>query len=311
MPNMKHKIDLGFISLIAFSCSLIFQACSNGETKAKDKVAKIDTLDCWVDSSLRVLSFELNKSYENVYDFPRFNFHPRNEMEIIAGLIDNKTNLAILHRKLDSTELAIIEQKENFRPKQYEFGFDAYVFITSENSVFKTINVNDLESCLKDVNCKGKFVLCVENAKSQALNYLRTHFKLDNNINEKVFSLGTNAKMMEYLRNNPGSIGLIPFSLISDIESEKTIQFLSGLNVLNVISKDNNGKIREVEPSQSSITTGDYPLVAPMVLVNCNMDKKSGTNFVNYIFKTKAQRLIQQFGLVPAVFPGREVVIHQ
>jgi ABC-type phosphate transport system substrate-binding protein len=93
------------------------------------------------------------------------------------------------------------------------------------------------------------------------------------------------------------------------VESDSTAAFLKDLKVLPVTAADSTGTIYTTLPTQSSISTKEYPMISPIVLVNCGMEKKSGTNFVNFLFKTKAQRLILKCGLSPAIFPGREVII--
>ena len=85
---------------------------------------------------------------------------------------------------------------------------------------------------------------------------------------------------------------------------------LEGLKVFSIICLDSNKKSISVIPSQSSIASKEYPLINPIVFVNSNMPFKSGINFVNYLYKPRAQRLTLKLGLCPAIFPGREIKIN-
>lgn len=298
-----------FLSVCFGIFAVLFISCNNSNSKTTS-VTAVDTIQCWVDSSLQVLAQEQTKAFHNIYKFPRLQLSIYSEADIVQALIDNKVNLAILHRLLDSSEMKRIYKKENFMPKQYEYAFDAYVLVTSTETNYDSLDYSTFRNYFFGKAPQLETIL-VENIKSQSLMFLKNHFELDNKALSRLNSLGSLTAMMQFLRDNKGAIGILPFSLISDIEAEKTVQFLKGLKILKLNIPDKNGKMVAVEPSQSSIATKEYPLISPIVLVNCNMDKKSGTNFVNYIFKTKAQRLIQQFGLCPAVFPGREIVIQQ
>jgi phosphate transport system substrate-binding protein len=117
-------------------------------------------------------------------------------------------------------------------------------------------------------------------------------------------------ELFAYLKAYPNSIGVIPFSYISDVESESIAEMLIGLKVLSVNYSDSSKKRITVLPSQSSIATNEYPLITPIVFINSNMPFKSGINFVNYLYKPRAQRLVLKLGLCPAIFPGREIKIN-
>ncbi len=302
---MKTKA-LSFLTVaVLLACS----ACSpNPADASKTTEAEIDTIAIWADSSARVIVQEEIKAFENIYKFPRFNPTFLNEDAIIKGLLDNTISLAVLHRMLTEQEIKVLTSRENFKPKQYVFAYDAYAFITSDLSFYETLEANDLERFLKGQS-DNTYTLGIENSNAQAKTFLKNHFNLNAAQLSKLFAAKSVEELMAYLRTNPKAIAMIPFSYISDVESDSTATFLKDLKVLPVTAPDSTGKITTTLPTQSSISTKEYPMISPIVLVNCNMEKKSGTNFVNFLFKSKAQRLILKCGLSPAVFPGREVII--
>ena len=297
------------LSLLTAAVLIACSACSpNPADASKTQDTAIDTIAIWADSSARVIVQEEIKSFENIYKFPRFNPTYLNEDAIIKGLLDNTISLAVLHRMLSEQEIKVLGSRENFTPKQYVFAYDAYAFITSDLSCYETLEANELELFLKGQS-DNTFTLGIESSNAQAKTFLKNHFHLNAAQLSKLFAAKSVDELMAYLRTNPKAIAMIPFSYISDVESDATAAFLKDLKVLPVTAPDSTGKITTSLPTQSSISTKEYPMIAPIVLVNCNMEKKSGTNFVNFLFKSKAQRLILKCGLSPAVFPGREVII--
>ncbi len=283
-------------------------ACSNPPAEKTVQTPK-DTLQIWADTSLNVLVNEQKKAFENMYTTPSLSVTYMNENDIIKGLIDNKISSAVLHRKLLENESRFLQEKEDYLPKQYIFAYDAYVCITSIHNQDQNIALLDLKNYFLKHEA-ADFKLALENPRCQTIQFLKTQFSLDNKQVSFAYSNNNLNELLAYLKTNPAAIGMIPFAYISDIESASTVKLLENLKVLPILYKDSAQKTRIVNPSQESITTKEYPLISPLVFVNCNMEKKSGTNFVNYLFKPKAQRLILRCGLCPAIFPGREVNIN-
>lgn len=302
---MTNKI-IGTCLLAVIS---LLSACSgNPASDTQTSGPEKDTIICWTDSSVKVIVQEEIKAFENIYKFPRFKTSYLNEDEIIKGLLDNKVSLAVLHRMLSENEVNVLRKRENFTPKQYVFAYDAYAFIASDASTATGIKAADLEKYLKG-SASFPYSLGIENSNAQAKTFFKNYFNLNPTQLSKLFATASVQELMNYIRSNPEAIAVIPFSYISDVESDSTAIFLKDLKVLPVTAADSTGTVYTTLPTQSSISTKEYPMISPVVLVNCGMEKKSGTNFVNFLFKTKAQRLILKCGLSPAIFPGREVII--
>ncbi len=280
---------------------------NTSKTNSQTNTNSIDTIDLWVDSSVYTIANEERKSFENVYNFPRLKISSYNEDNIVKGLLENAVSFAILHRKLTEKEIEYLRKKESFTPKQYEFAYDAYVFLSSDPNR-KSLSLSDVQSYFN--SDKQVFSLSIENSNAQAKTYLKSQFNLNNQQLSKLFAAKSLFDLIQKTKQSPNVIAIIPFSYISDVESDSIANLIKGLKVLPVSYTDRNGVIRSAAPSQETITTKEYPLISPLVLLNCNINEKSGTNFVNFIFKQKAQRLILKCGLVPAIFPGREILIN-
>ena len=288
---------------------LLLSACSSNSNGTKQSAnSNRDTLLCWADASLRVITQEQIKSFENIYNFPRFKTTYLNEDSIINGLLNNTVSIAVLHRMLSENEVKVLNQRESFIPKQYVFAYDAYAFIASDAASFQSLNVDQIQQYFNSDGLQP-FSLCIENSNAQSKTYLKNKYNLSGAQLSKIYATKSLNELMQYVRQSPNAIAMVPFSYISDIESDSIAALLNNVKVLPVAFKDSTGKAMVSLPTQSSISTKEYPMISPVVFVNCNMEKKSGTNFVNFLFKTKAQRLILKCGLVPAIFPGREVII--
>jgi phosphate transport system substrate-binding protein len=304
----KGKISITFLFLLA---CMFFAACkpqpaTNNQGEAKKTT---DTLNIWADSSLSVIVNEQKKAFENLHSNPVLFITYKPETDIMDGLINNRVSCAILQRSLLNQESAYLQKKEEFMPKQHIFAYSAFVAITQTNSPIQALSLQELEQYFSGRATTG-LKLTVENKRCQSIQFLRTRFKLSDEQVSRTYANQSLADMLDYLKKEPRAVGIIPFSYITDINAPETINMLRDLKVLPVTFKDSANKMRTVIPSQETISTKEYPMINPIVLVNANMEKKSGTNFVNYLFKTQAQRLILKCGLCPAIFPGREIIIN-
>lgn len=291
----------------AFTFVVGISSCSNNTKEVKQGVK--DTLEIWVDTSLAVLINEQRKAYENDYTNPVVQLKFKQESDIIKQLMSNQLNCAVLQRKLTTKESDYFKSKEDFTPKQYVIAHDAFVFIANSNHAKKELNETDINAYFKS-NSNKDFQLVFESNSCQAIPFFKSYYQLNDAELSRAYSKNGLNDLMGFLKNDQHSIGVIPFSYITDIDAQSTIALLKGLKVLSIKYTDSSNRVLTINPSQESITTREYPYTMPIVLVNCNMEKKSGTTFVNYIFKPKAQRLFLKCGMVPAIFPGREVKIN-
>ncbi len=304
--RMKNKVHI----VIWLVLGVMLTSCGGPSSKNEKTADKTqDTLHIWVDTSLALFMKEHKKAFENTYNEPSIQLQFYDEALIVDGLLKNKVSCAVLHRNLNEKEAGHLKVKEDFPPKQYTFAKDAYACIVSSSSAVDKLALSDLEAYFSGKGAlSGR--IAVENSHAQAVQFIKNRFSLSNEQVSRLYAKNNVQELLEYLRTDPSTIGIIPFSYISDPESESTAAMMKGLRVLPVVYTDSIGKTQAIKPSQQSIATRQYPLISPVVFVNCNMEKKSGTNFVNYLFKPRGQRLVLKFGLCPAIFPGREVNIH-
>ncbi len=302
---MKTKFIL---SILIITGLLQIGACVQN-TKSESQISLKDTLEIWVDTSLAVLINEQRKAFENEYNTPFIQLHYAQESSIIKKLLSNELNCAVLQRNLSGEEARFLTSKEDFNPKQYIIAHDAFVFIANKECELEYMTPEHLSVYFTGKNLM-KYQFVFESNNCQAIPYFKSYLHLNDAEMSKGFSKNGLQDLIDFISKDKNSIGIIPFSYISDIEAESTSEMLKNLKILSVKYTDSTNTELLVNPSQESITTKDYPYTMPIVLLNCNMEKKSGTNFVNYIFKPKAQRLFLRCGMVPAIFPGREVIIN-
>lgn len=102
----------------------------------------------------------------------------------------------------------------------------------------------------------------------------------------------------------PGSIGLIAFAHLSDLD-DAACRALQQKVTLCAISPVGGG--RAVLPNQSNLKDGRYPLCRKLYAVLKEGKTGLGTGFVSFVAGHKGQRIILKSGLAPQTIPGRDV----
>lgn len=293
---MQQKISFGLLSLLL----LLYSACQPVTNQQSIKHVA-DTLHIWTDSSLRALVNEEIKSFDGLKKPPHIELHVTNEADIVQSVLNNQIDVAVLQRPLNEAEVQHIHKQEDFNVKHHAFAKQAFVVLASINFKTNFISVEAIKSSMQN---NQPYQVLLEDAKSASVQFVLNYFQWQKMPQYVFAEKGFNA-MCQYLTQHKHAVGLIPYSYISDVYTSDSQTVFKGLKVLSIATSDSTA----IAASQSSIATGDYPLVNSIVFINANMKQKSGINFVNYLFKPSAQRLILKFGLVPVIFPGREILI--
>ena len=274
---MQRKISFGLGSILLLFCS----ACQPVTDQQKVQVTS-DTMHIWTDSSLRALVNEEIKSFQGLEKPPHIQLHLANEADIVQSVLKDQIDVAVLQRALNQSEVKYIQSKEDFKVKHHAFAKQAFVVLASNNFTRASMQNNQ------------PYHVLLEDAKSASVQFVLNYFQWQKMPQYVFAEKGFNA-MRQYLTQHNDAVGLIPYSYISDVYTSDSQTVFKGLKVLSIATSDSTA----IAASQSSIATGDYPLVNSVVFINANMKQKSGINFVNYLFKPSAQRLILKFGLVP------------
>lgn len=296
-------------TLIGIMIAVALSACSGGNNNAKTKAGALkDTLIVWADTGMQVIANEQKEVFEHNYNQIAIEIRYMQEDDIIKGLLNNIVNTAFLQRPLTEREYSYISESEKFKPMQYTFGYSAMVLLASEQYSSDYISEEQLGNYFKGKGPAG-LSLIFENSKSQAISFFLQHYKLSPEEMKRAYAKAHLNDLLTQLRNDPNAVGVIPFTYIAEADIPATKTLLQGLKILEVEYSDSTGKILREAPSQETIATKAYPFINPLLFVNCNMDKKSGNTFINYMFTERGQRLMLKCGIVPAIFPGREIKI--
>ncbi|HMQ76724.1 MAG TPA: substrate-binding domain-containing protein [Flavobacteriales bacterium] len=111
--------------------------------------------------------------------------------------------------------------------------------------------------------------------------------------------------LVERLRRDSTAIGLLAFSLISDLDDPACRTLRDDLRLVPV----HRGDGPALAPTQGTLKDGRYPLRRPLMMLVTEGKSGLGTGFASFVAGHKGQRILLKKGLAPAHVPARDVMI--
>ncbi|MCC6401516.1 MAG: substrate-binding domain-containing protein [Flavobacteriales bacterium] len=111
--------------------------------------------------------------------------------------------------------------------------------------------------------------------------------------------------LVQRLRTDSTAIGLLAFSLLSDLDDPACRALREGLRLVPV----HRGVGPALVPTQGTLKDGRYPLRRPLMMLVTEGKSGLGTGFASFVAGHKGQRILLKKGLAPAHVPARDVMI--
>lgn len=111
--------------------------------------------------------------------------------------------------------------------------------------------------------------------------------------------------LVQRLRTDSTAIGLLAFSLMSDLDDPACRALREGLRLVPV----HRGDGPALAPTQGTLKDGRYPLRRPLMMLVTEGKSGLGTGFASFVAGHKGQRILLKKGLAPAHVPARDVMI--
>ncbi|HMZ89953.1 MAG TPA: substrate-binding domain-containing protein [Chitinophagales bacterium] len=298
-----NKLNL----LLIITFSLFLGACKDKAWDERTENLNKGTITLYAESSYQTLVEELVKSYENVYPESKIEVRFAPDNAVLDAMFTDKTRMIITGTALSKEQLDRIKSVNEVAAEQYVIGREAIAVIASLSN---PDTVFDFDAFLQSRSAgysgvyeKTGFVFNEENSAmvSQLLGNMTGY--------NNMFSLGNLDTVVGYVSKNTAAIGFISFAALSDPDDSLTQAILRQVKVLPVAKADSTGKKIVIPMSQSSIASNDYPFQRYVTVVKGNTPELLGTGFVNFLYRSKASRIMLKAGLVPEKMPERRINI--
>jgi phosphate transport system substrate-binding protein len=260
-----------------------------------------------VDESFAPIIEDQEYLFENTYPNAKLDLLMKSENELLNLFLSDSIQVAILSRLLTPQETKYFESK-NIKIRVNRFAIDGIALITKSPAKDSTVLVEDIIKVLKG-NASAIQSLVFDNANSSTIRYFKELAGVNKLPSNGVYALKSNADVIKYVHENPGTIGVVGVNWMVQppTELESIVGDLKILGVKNVPGQA--GSDAFYKPTQNDIALGFYPLTRSLYVINCEGGAGLGTGFASFIAGERGQRVVLKSGLLPDSIPSREINI--
>jgi phosphate transport system substrate-binding protein len=295
MKNLRLLLSVLFVIALA-SCQTK-QAEKESYTSGREQIL--------VDESFAPIIEDQSFLFQSTYPKAKIDLVLKSEIELLNLFLSDSIQVAIISRLLEEDERKYFESK-NIKIRVNRFAIDGIALISHNSSKYVNVDVLDIIKILKG-EPSALQSLVFDNANSSTVRYFKELASIDKLPSTGIYALKSNADVIKYVNDNPGSIGVVGVNWMVQppVELESIVADLKILGVKNVAGQP--GSDAYYKPNQNDIALGMYPLTRSLYVVNCEGGAGLGTGFASFIAGERGQRIVLKSGLLPDSIPSREI----
>ena len=285
--------------------AVMIASCQNTETPNTLRTGKVNIV---VDETFAPLIADQAYVFESTYTESKLNMIYRPENDVLKLFLTDSVRMAILSRELTSSEAKFYENK-NIKLRVNRFAIDGLALIVNRTNLDSSVTVEEIISVMQGKRRRIKN-LVFDNPNSSTVRFLKELAGVKELPKSGVYALNSNPEVINYVIDNPGSIGVIGINWIIQPEEdmEEVIKGVKILGVKNLPGKP--GSDGYYKPNQNDLAEEVYPLTRNLYIVNGEGKSGLGTGFATFIAGERGQRIVLKSGLLPDSLPSRQVIIN-
>ncbi len=286
-------------------------ACNNS-MKGKNTNSSGD-IEVFIEESFKPLFETSIYTFEGQNPLAKINAHYVGEADAFDAFVNGKTSTICVTRDFTDAEKKSLRQNKNVEVRSSKIAIDAVALIVHSENTDTLMTVARLKNILtgKDTLWTGtqrKINIVFDNPNSANFQLLRKLSDM-NELPANVYAVHSNEEVINHVKENRNTLGIIGVNWISDENDPNTLNFLDGINVV-AIAKEFGGEY--YKPFQAYIYEGyhldaGYPLVREVWMLNKAGRTTLNSGLVNFMMGEKGQLIIQRSSLIPAEMVPRMI----
>jgi phosphate transport system substrate-binding protein len=263
------------------------------------------------------LSLEEANTFLQLYKETEITITTSSTREAIVDLINGDTPLIITDRILNDEEKQAADTGKLVL-RQVLVATDALVVLVHKNNSLQNISLGNMTKIVtgelrrwKDLpgaDLRGDIQFVTTGQNSGSYELIQNHLLSTNLKIVPAITAVDQAQIMDYVANHTGAIGIVS---AASFHRQPTAADPDVVRTLSFTSIDSTGKNVEYGPHPAYIHLGLYPLHYPVYVI-FNVEKSQlAAGFCAFITSAPGQKIILNWGLVPATMPIRLVQLNK
>jgi len=302
--------------LSIFLIALIISGCYIEEKESATK----GRLSVQVADGYQGLTEQIAGRFRELYPEANFTVLPGSTREAVVNMLNDSINLILTDRALNEEERQVYQQAQ-LAVQEVKVAFDALVIMVNARNNIKNISLQNLKEVLRGEisdwkalagsGQSGEISLACTGKNSGSFEIIQRYLLGMPAGTYNFFPdtiLHKQSDVVKYITKNKSALGIISNAFYNSIRSTPDS---AAIRLLSIGVIDSTNKSHEYYPYQAYIYGGEYPLHYP-VYVYVRSDKSElALGFSAFIAGAVGQKIILNYGLVPATQPIRLVQLTQ
>jgi phosphate transport system substrate-binding protein len=282
----------------------LFAGCSSDKKSEKRDDILSGEIEVSVDETILPLFMEQKEVFESSYYNAKINVIANHEVQSVNTLLRDDAQIAVLTRELSAEERKHFEN-QSVPGRVYPIGYDAIILVANVNSVDTSIRIGEVVELLKGNKVRDT-KLVFDDLNSSVLRYFVELGKIDKVANTYVETAAKGDGVLDEISRVTGKIGLISYNQYLSLKS--SFAEIGKIRILSVLN-EKGAEHKYVLPSQTSLSTDEYPLKRTIYVLNYQPNMGLGLGLSAFMTGDRGQRIVLKSGLLPQTMPGREIII--
>jgi len=280
---MKKKWQNWVIVTIVF----FTMACNNNDIKiTSEDSPTAGTIHISVDESFKPVMEQQIKVHHSSFPNTKIEVSYKSEADCFRDLQQDSTRMVIVARGLNKQEDTFFENQLSY-PVQYgELAYDAVAIIINRAGKDSVFTFEKLRKILSGQT--GTTVVMDGNSATSTVRYLRDTILHGAPFGPNVVAAKNSEDVLAKVAQRADAIGFVGLSWIGDSYNATQLEYLKKVN------------LGLVEPSQATISRGQYALSRPVYYILKENATGLGTGFMNFMSMERGQLIFRRASLVPA-----------
>ena len=299
---MKHRIIQSTACIALMLTGVLFMRC--GEKKEPQSVlAGYITVKC-PEEILPVISEEAY-TFMDLYVKSKILVLASSTNQALAAIFTDSAQVAVTTRPMNPTERERAAAA-TFTVNEFKIAKDGIAIIINEVNPVKQLTVEQVVKIFRGTITNWSQVagpnlpirVCIWDENSGTHAYVKDSILGATDYTTKAVRFDGTEKMMKYMYENPGSIGMISMARLYQSWSP----LVEDIRIKAVaIGREASGPF--IAPDERTAHDGSYPFVRSIYMYTARKPTGLDSGFITFVMATAGQKVLVQNGLVPITIP--------
>lgn len=288
--------------------ALFFWGCGSGERR-EEVTSTSGPLEFAVTSDLYAVGDTLAREFSRIYPEVRPSSASSLTREAIVQLLNDSVQTIIIDRRLNAEEERVAAEA-GLTPAATVLAWDALAVVVHADRRIAGMTSDALRRIVRGESTRWSQVAPGERSEPIEFVCMERNSGLYEQIQQRfadgqtlaVFAAGASQReLVQYVGRSPRALAIVSLMALKDRSS--TTRVLP----VETAADSATGRTAWVEPSQLSVFDGSYPWRTEVILYNAERRMGPGAGLAAFALTTPGQKIVQLYGLVPAVIPNRVI----